>query len=197
MSGLGTADGWLERRLAPLIGRETELVEIDRLLDETRMLTITGTGGVGKTRLAIEVAARRRRSCGDVVFVDLSAIAESELVGGAVLASLGVSEEPGRDPLATVADRLRLRRGLLVLDNCEQVVDGAAAVAETLLARCMRLQVLATSREVTRARGETVWRTPPLSAPDAASSSAASAVLNRVRVGFSSTSRIVVDRISL
>jgi hypothetical protein len=95
MSGLGTADGWLERRLAPLIGRETELVEIDRLLDETRMLTITGTGGVGKTRLAIEVAARRRRSCGDVVFVDLSAIAESELVGGAVLASLGVSEEPG------------------------------------------------------------------------------------------------------
>jgi predicted ATPase/DNA-binding CsgD family transcriptional regulator len=169
--------GWLERRLAPLIGREAEVLEIDRLLGATRLLTITGTGGAGKTRLAIEVAGRtRRRISGDVVFADLSAIDDSELIGGAVRASLGIGEGTGRDPLAVVADRLRRGRALLVLDNCEHVVDGAAEVAEVLLARCARLRILATSRVALHAQGEVAWPAPPLSVPDQTSASTMRAV---------------------
>ena len=169
--------GWFERRLAPLIGREAEVLELDRLLGATRLLTITGTGGVGKTRLAIEVAARvGRRGGEEVVFADLSAIDDSALVGDVLRASVEAEEGTGRDPLDAVADRLCARPAVLVLDNCDQVIDGAAAATEMLLARCTRLRILATSREALHAYGETAWPAPPLSVPDPTSASTMRAV---------------------
>ena len=154
--------------LSSFVGRERELQELTELLDGTRLLTLTGPGGVGKTRLAVEVA--RDLQSGEafaegVSFADLAPLADAALVPQEAAAALGVREEAGRPILETMQEVLRPRRLLLVLDNCEHLVAACAQLADTLLHGCPLLTILATSREALNIAGEMVWPVPPLSVP--------------------------------
>ena len=152
--------------LTSFVGREREKQEVERILGTTRLLTITGTGGSGKTRLAQEVARDLTEAYQDGVWLaELAAVAEGSLVGGAVGEVLGVPEQPGRPLEATLVDALRDKHLLLVLDNCEHLVNSVAHLAEFLLRSCQGLRILATSREVLGAAGEVYWQAPPLSGP--------------------------------
>jgi predicted ATPase/Tfp pilus assembly protein PilF len=156
----------LPLQLTSFIGREQEIEQLKELLGTARLLTLTGTAGVGKTRLAQEVASRVLTDYSEGVWlVELAALADPELVVGAVAAALGVREQPGKALLATLCDALSRRSMLLLLDNCEHVVGVCAALAEALLRVCPGLRVLATSREPLGIVGELLWRVPALSVP--------------------------------
>jgi predicted ATPase/class 3 adenylate cyclase len=153
--------------LSSLIGREADQGEVLALLAEARLVTLTGTGGVGKTRLALAVAAELVDQYPDGVWLaELAALAESELATGAVAQALGVREEPGRPLTATLIAHLKAKRLLLVLDNCEHLVGACAALAGALLRACPGLRILATSREGLEIAGEHRYRVPSLSVPD-------------------------------
>jgi predicted ATPase/Tfp pilus assembly protein PilF len=157
----------LPQQWTSFIGRERELAEITRLLGEQRLVTLTGAGGCGKTRLALQVAADRVDAYPDGAWlVELAALADLGLVPQAVATALGLREEPGRPLTATLLDYLRTRELLLLLDNCEHLVDACAGLVETLLRDCPGLRVLATSRELLNIQGEMTWRVPSLSLPD-------------------------------
>ena len=148
------------------VGRESELAEVTSLLAETRLLTLTGPGGTGKTRLALKVAADHLdRFSHGVFFADLSAIVDPALVPSVIAQALQVREEAGRDLLDTLADHLRDRHLLLVLDNSEQVIEARIAVAR-LLDAAPRLAVLATSRTPFHVSAEREYQVPPLLVPD-------------------------------
>jgi predicted ATPase/DNA-binding SARP family transcriptional activator/DNA-binding CsgD family transcriptional regulator len=148
------------------VGRERELVEVKRELSMTRLLTLTGAGGSGKTRLALEVIRDLVGAYLDGVWVvELAPLSEPELVPQAVASALGVREKPSRPLIDDLADHISKKDLLLVLDNCEHVIDAAARITDTLLSACLRLKVLATSREALRVGGEVVWQVPPLSMP--------------------------------
>ena len=150
------------------VGRALELGQLHALLDRTRLLTITGPGGCGKTRLGYEVAARRVDDYADGLWVaELAAISDSALVPSAVLGGLGLREEVGRQPIETIIDYLRAKVALLVLDNCEHVIDAAAELTVSVLSSCPQVRFLTTSREPLRTPGEMTWRVPPLSKADA------------------------------
>ena len=135
-----------------------------------------GPGGIGKTRLALRLLAAVAAEFPDGAwFVELADLRQPDLVISRVAAVLGVSEEPGRPLLETLADVLRRRRLLLALDNCEHLIDACAEVARQLLASSPGLRLVITSREPLRVAGETVWRVPPLSAVSVATSSGAKA----------------------
>jgi predicted ATPase/DNA-binding CsgD family transcriptional regulator len=154
--------------LSSFIGRERELADVKRLLADTRLLTLTGPGGVGKTRLAIEVSRELNSAetfADGVWFTGLAPLADAALLPQTTAAALGVREEAGRAVLETLQESLRARRLLLVLDNCEHLVEACADLADTLLRACPRLAILATSREPLNIAGETVWPVPPLSVP--------------------------------
>jgi predicted ATPase/class 3 adenylate cyclase len=155
-------------QLTSFIGREREMAEVKRLLTTTHLLTLIGAGGCGKTRLALQVAADRVEDSRDGAWlVELAALADPGLVPQTVASALGMREEPGRPLTDTLADALRPRALLLVLDNCEHLVAACAHLAETLLQRCANLRILATSREGLRIAGETTYQVPPLSLPPA------------------------------
>jgi len=145
------------------VGRERELAELCELLGVTRALTLCGPGGIGKTRLALRVghAMSAEFPDGDC-FVDLGDLWQSDLVVPQVASALGISEEPGRPLLDTLADAVASRRLLLVLDNCEHLIDACAAVCQRLLDASPGLSLIATSREPLRVAAETVWQVPPL-----------------------------------
>jgi predicted ATPase/DNA-binding SARP family transcriptional activator/DNA-binding CsgD family transcriptional regulator len=148
------------------IGREYEMLEVKRLLAMTRLLTLTGAGGCGKTRLAVEVARDLVGAYPDGVwFVDLAPLSEAEMVEQAVAQALGVREQPGRALLETLEDTLHSRKMLLVVDNCEHLVEDVVGVVDTLLDSCPGLRVLATSRETLNATGEVNWVVPSLMVP--------------------------------
>ena len=149
-------------RATSFVGRREELAEIESLLGgSVRLVTLTGPGGIGKTRLAVEAADRSRRQFRDgIAFVPLEGLASPDLVRGAISSALGI-RDPGADPLESVAAHLRGRSLLLVLDNFEHVMAAAPVVA-TLLETCAELSVLVTSRELLRLRGEHELRVPPL-----------------------------------
>jgi predicted ATPase/DNA-binding SARP family transcriptional activator/DNA-binding CsgD family transcriptional regulator len=148
------------------VGRESELRQLKRDLAMTRLLTLTGAGGCGKTRLALEVARSLVGAYPDGVwFVELAPFSEGALVAQAVAAALGVQEQPERSLTDTLAEFLRAKRALLVVDNCEHLVDAVAILADTLLNSSLHLRVLATSRESLNVEGELNWLVPSLSAP--------------------------------
>ena len=152
--------------LAPVnsfIGREVDGAEVVRRLDAARVLTLTGPGGVGKTRLALHVAsAVAGRFPDGVVVCELAPVADPDAVAPVVATALGIQPRSDRSVDASVADVLRARHMLLVFDNCEHVVDAAAGLLTVLVARCPQVTVLATSRERLAIDGEQVWPLGPL-----------------------------------
>jgi predicted ATPase/class 3 adenylate cyclase len=152
-------------QLSSFIGRDAELAELAELLDQHRLLSLLGPGGIGKTRLALQAAAQQSEGFADGVwFVDLSAVRDPELVPGAIAATLGLGEQPGQPILVTLAEHFHSRRLLLVLDNLEQLLPAAAASVAELLTAGPDLHLLVTSRAPLRVRGEREFSVPPLAA---------------------------------
>jgi len=165
---LDTAKHNLPAPRTSFVGRERQMVEVKRTLAMTRLLSLTGAGGSGKTRLALEVARDLIGTYPDGVWlVELAPLVEGELVPETVAEILGVREQLGRSRLETLLDALRDKEMLLVLDNCEHLIDAAARLADVLLRSCPHVRVLATSREPLGVRGELGWPVPSLSAPSA------------------------------
>ena len=157
----------LPAHLPPLIGREQELAEVMNLLATTNLLMILGVGGMGKTRLSLEIAGKvRDRFPHGVWFVELAPRSDPALVVFAVAEALSVREEPGRPLLTTLLKFLGTRQLLIVLDNCEHLVEACARFAEAVLRGCRDVRILATSREPLNITGELEWRVPPLETPD-------------------------------
>jgi predicted ATPase len=154
-------------QLTSFVGRETEIAAVDELLDRARLVTLTGPGGTGKTRLALQVAAERLARHGDgAFFVELAAVSDPALVASAVATALHLREGADRPIAEVVGDWLRERDLLLVLDNFEHVLDAAPFVT-SLLGAAPRLRVVATSRAPLRVHGEHEYPVPPLRIPDA------------------------------
>jgi predicted ATPase/DNA-binding XRE family transcriptional regulator len=148
-----------------LVGREATVLEIEALVREARLVTLLGTGGVGKTRIALEIGERARTAgTAPVAFVDLSPLTSAEFVVSRIAATLGVHERRG-GLLATLAESLAAAKLLLILDNCEHVVDEAARVAAFLLSSCPGVTILGTSREALGIPGERIYRLPSLTFP--------------------------------
>jgi non-specific serine/threonine protein kinase len=157
----------LPNMLTSFIGRMHERAEVTRLLTTTHLLTLTGAGGCGKTRLALAVAGELVGEYPDGVwFVELAAVADGALLPQAIGTALEVREEAKRPLLPTLVDALQSRALLLVLDNCEHLIDPCAQLAQTLLSACPQLRILATSREALGLAGETNWLVPSLALPD-------------------------------
>ena len=156
----------LPAMLSTFVGRERELEEVCALVGATRLVTLVGAGGVGKSRLASAAATRLLDGVGDGVWlVELAALSDPESVAREVAKVLKVTEHPGQQLLESLVDALADRELLLVLDNCEHLIEPVAELAAGLLARCPSVIVLASSREPLRVAGEQVYRVPSLSMP--------------------------------
>jgi predicted ATPase/DNA-binding SARP family transcriptional activator len=166
--------GNLPTYLTSFIGRREELNHLKGILlppgapeSATRLLTLTGAGGCGKTRLAIQAASCLADSfAGGVWFVDVATLTDPALIPQAIVSAFGIHERPGRDPLEGIADHLRAKESLLVLDSCECWLVACARIVESLLHACPRLQIVATSRQKLSVAGERVLPVSPLSLPD-------------------------------
>ncbi|HKS45954.1 MAG TPA: LuxR C-terminal-related transcriptional regulator [Amycolatopsis sp.] len=149
------------------VGRRREIGEVRQRLAAGRLVTLTGVGGVGKTRLAIEAATESHRAFTDGAWlVDLAPVREPELVGRAVATALGIPDQSTKPAVAQLIDHLARRQALVLLDNCEHLIDACAALTDRLLRACARVRVLATSRQALGIAGEHIYLVPPLSAPD-------------------------------
>jgi predicted ATPase/class 3 adenylate cyclase/DNA-binding CsgD family transcriptional regulator len=156
----------LPAQLSAFVGRETEMAELRGLLARHRLITLSGAGGCGKTRLALQLAAEVADAHpGGTWWVELAGVSDPELVTAAVANAIGVRAEPERPLVETLAEYLAAQEALLVLDNCEQVLASSAALAEELLRSAADLSVLATSREPLGITGELAWRVPSLDLP--------------------------------
>jgi predicted ATPase/DNA-binding SARP family transcriptional activator len=157
----------LPEPLTSFVGREEETERVAKLLAESRLVTLTGPGGSGKTRVAAEAgAALADRYRDGVWLVELAPLTDPALLPQAVAAALRVPEDPVRPLVETIVDALRDRQLVLILDNCEHLIDEAANLAETLLSAVLGVRILATSREALGVPGETVFEIPPLPVPD-------------------------------
>jgi len=164
--GSDPAQNKLPQSLTSFIGREREIAEIRQCLGSTRLLTLTGAGGCGKTRLALQVASTLQGEYPDGVrFVELAPLGDPALVAQAVAKALSVSTLPGRDIVETIAEWLAPQRMLLVLDNVEHVLDACASLVDALLRRSVQPVILVTSRERLGVDGELTYRVPSLSVP--------------------------------
>src|SRR5215212_1423649 len=167
---IGRPKNNLPFQLTSLVGRRREIAKVEDMITEARLLTLTGPGGSGKTRLALAVAAEVVAEVEDYEdgawLVELGSLSDPELVLQAVASVLGAREAPGSPLLETLSDHLRSRSMLLVLDNCEHLVGACASLTEALLRSCPNLSILATSREALGVTGETLFAVPPLSLPD-------------------------------
>jgi predicted ATPase/class 3 adenylate cyclase len=157
----------LPGQLSAFVGREPELIQVRSLVASSRLVTLTGSGGCGKTRLALQVAAELLGTASDGVwFVGLASLTAAEKIPEAVVTALGLADQSGQQPLLeSLIDALREQDTLILLDNCEHVIDGAAKFCGQLVSECPRLRILATSREPLGIDGEHVYRVPSLSLP--------------------------------
>jgi predicted ATPase/DNA-binding NarL/FixJ family response regulator len=170
--------GSLPVALSGLVGRQADLDTLAKLVPSARLLTIVGTGGCGKTRLALAVAERcRPEFTGGVRWVGLETLVDPRLLPAMVGTAVGVPESPGEDAVTAVCRRLASHKVLLVLDNCEHVVERCAELAEQLLRCCPSLTIVATSRELIGASGERVFRLAGLDVPDARTAEESSGAL--------------------
>src|SRR5215475_4618778 len=168
MAAARRAAGNLPAELTSFVGRRGELAEVRRLLAGSRLVTLTGVGGVGKTRLALRAAAGLARVFpGGEWLIRLDQLRDQALVAQAVAGTLGLQDRAGYAPAASLAEYLAERQLLLVLDNCEHLVDAVAELADLLLRAAAGLRVLATSREALTIDGESVLAVPPLLVPEA------------------------------
>ncbi len=157
--------------LTSFVGRDGEIKELRELMETSRLLTLTGAGGCGKTRLAIQVAtkfATENRFKNGVWWVDLGALGDAALVTQSVARVFNLGEAQGAALLSALTNYLRAKELLLVVDNCEHLLGACAQLISALLSACPKLQILATSREALNIGGETVWRVPSLALPDLA-----------------------------
>jgi non-specific serine/threonine protein kinase len=162
-----TSPGNLPLQLNRFIGREREITAVRGLFATTRLLSLTGAGGSGKTRLAVQVATELQEEFADGVWwVELAALSDPLLVPQAVASVAGVPERPGHTVAEALAEALRPRQLLLVLDNCEHLLSAIARLVETLLQTCAQVRVLVTSREALAITGETTWPVLPLRVPN-------------------------------
>src|SRR5580704_19758639 len=158
--------GHRPEEFSSFVGRTAEVGELRELLRVMRAVTLCGAGGIGKSRLALRLLDAVAAEYPDGAwFVELSDLRQPEHVVPSVAAVIGVDEEPGRPLIDTLADSMRHRRVLLVLDNCEHLIHECASLCQRLLASAPALQVVATSREPLRVAAETVWPVPPLALP--------------------------------
>ncbi|HEX2348983.1 MAG TPA: NB-ARC domain-containing protein, partial [Ktedonobacterales bacterium] len=157
----------LPHPLTSFIGRQEDIAALERALATTRLLTLVGAGGCGKTRLALEVAAASLHNMPDGVWwIELASLSDPALVVQTIAATLQLAETSGESLLDLVIRRLGLARCLLILDNCEHLVERCAQVAQTLLSACPTLTILATSRETLNVAGESVYAVQTLALPD-------------------------------
>ncbi len=157
----------LPQQSTRFIGREQAVADVRRLLSSTRLLTLTGSGGCGKTRLSLQVAADSLERFPDGAWlVELAPISDPGLVPQAVTTVLGLKEASGKGVVPTLTDHLKDRRMVLLLDNCEHLLDACAQLANTLLRQCPQVTILASSREALGVGGEQTYRVPSLSMPD-------------------------------
>jgi predicted ATPase/class 3 adenylate cyclase len=157
----------LPAQMTSFIGREKEMAEIAQAIREHRLVTLTGVGGTGKTRLALQVAANLLDQFPDGVwFVELAPVSDPELIPQTILATFGISEQQGRTILQILTDYFGERSLLIVLDNCEHLIDASAKLADSLLNKAHSLKFLVTSREALGVKGEATWHVPSLSLPD-------------------------------
>ena len=156
----------LPAQLSTFIGREREVSEVRALVKSCRLVTLTGAGGAGKTRLGLQVAAELLDGSGDGVWLtELATITDQDAVAGSISEALQLAPRPGRPGLEALLDALAAQDVLIVLDNCEHLIGGCAKTAEAILQRCPRVHLLATSREPLSIGGETIYRVPSLSLP--------------------------------
>ena len=175
--------------LTSLVGRERDIAAIGELVDHARLLTLVGPGGIGKTRLALELAAREARRYSDGVgLVELAALTDPTLVPHAATSALGLQDIGSREPTEALVEHLRRRNMLLILDNCEHLVQACAELVDRLVRSCTALRIVATSREVLGVQGEVTWSVPPLSVPPTR------ADLTPEAVTSSESGRLFVDR---
>jgi predicted ATPase/class 3 adenylate cyclase len=176
LRSLGALPNNLPLQLTSFVGREDEVAEIVALLDQTRLLTLVGTGGVGKTRTALQVAADVLDGSGDGVwFIDLAPLRDPAFIAPEISTALGLAAAPGKPAIDVVIGHLKSRRMLLIIDNCEHLVEGAAGIIDAILRACPRVSIVATSREGLNVQGERVHRMPSLGVPPAGAITAAEA----------------------
>jgi len=179
----------LPQQVTSFIGREHELPEVRKMLGNTRLLTLFGVGGIGKTRLSLQVAAEMLDDFPDGVwFVELAPLADAQLVPQAVASVLGVKEEAGRPVADALKKHVKDRRALLILDNCEHLVQACAELTKQLLDSGPHLKILTSSREHLRVPGETTYPVPVLAVPDSLSAIPPAALTQYESV------RLLVDR---
>jgi predicted ATPase len=182
LRALDTTPGNLRRATTSLIGRESEVGEIEAAVKSHPLVTLTGVGGVGKTRLAVEVAARLADEFPDGVWVfELAAVTDPAAVPDAVAAVLGITQQPGKTVSGSVAAALEGRIRLLVFDNCEHVLDAAADLVEAVLAQSATVRILATSREGLGVADEQLWPVPSLHVGAGIDSAAGDLFVERAR----------------
>jgi predicted ATPase/class 3 adenylate cyclase len=167
---LKTLDSFLHNlpaQLTTFIGREEEIAEIEKELESHRLLTLTGPGGIGKTRLSVQVAAHLLETFPDGVwFVELAPLTNPDLIAQTIHTTLGLVEPPGKNILPILIDYLSQKKALLILDNCEHLVEACAQLTHTLLVHSPSLKILASSREALGVAGELAWQVPSLALPD-------------------------------
>ena len=182
LRALDASPGNLRPQTTSFIGRESEVAEVKEALHQHRLVTLTGAGGVGKTRLALEVAAGLADEFPDGVwFFELAAVADPAAVPDAVAAVLGITQQPGKTVADSVAAALEGRVRLLVFDNCEHVREAAADLVEAILAQSVTVRVLGTSREGLRVADEQVWLVPSLDVDTGTDSAAVTLFIDRAR----------------
>ncbi len=156
----------LPAQLSTFVGRDREVAEVRALVESSRLVTLTGAGGCGKSRLGLQVAAELLDGSGDGVWLaELAAVTNEEAVAAAISRALRLAVNPGRPALEALLDALEPQNVLIVVDNCEHLIGGCAKTAEAIVRRCRRVHLLATSREPLGIGGETIYRVPSMSLP--------------------------------